>query len=35
MCSGADKPLFAIALLRQLSAEPTIVFTASLEATRR
>ena len=35
VCTGADKPLMAIALLRQLSAEPTVVFTASVEATRR
>ncbi len=35
VCTGADKPLYAIALLRQLSAEPTVVFTASVEATRR
>ena len=35
VCSGTDKPLYAIALLRQLSAEPTIVFAASVEATRR
>lgn len=35
MCTGADKPLVAVALLRQLAAEPTVVFTASVEATRR
>ena len=35
VCTGADKPQNAIALLRQLSAEPTVVFTASVEATRR
>ena len=35
VCAGADKPLYAIALLRQLSAEPTVIFTASVEATRR
>ena len=35
VCTGADKPLHAVALLRQLAAEPTIIFTASVEATRR
>ena len=35
VCTGADKPLYALALLQQLSAEPTVVFTASVEATRR
>ena len=35
VCTGAEKPLHAIALLRQLAAEPTIIFTASIEATRR
>lgn len=35
VCAGADKPLVTIALLRQLVHEPTLVFTASVESTRR
>lgn len=35
VCAGADKPLLAVALLQQLVKEPTLVFTASVEATRR
>ncbi len=35
VCAGADKPLVAAALLAQLGAERTVVFTASVEATRR
>ena len=35
VCAGADKPLVAAALLQQLGEQPTIVFTASVEATRR
>ncbi len=35
VCAGADKPLLTIALLRQLVHEPTLVFTASVESTRR
>jgi ATP-dependent RNA helicase DDX51/DBP6 len=35
VCAGADKPLVAAALLQGLGAAPTLVFTASVEATRR
>ena len=35
VCAGADKPLVAAALLAQLAPERTVVFTASVEATRR
>ena len=35
VCAGADKPLVAAALLQQLAGQPTVVFTASVEATRR
>ena len=35
VCAGADKPLVAAALLQQLAGQATLVFTASVEATRR
>jgi hypothetical protein len=35
VCAGADKPLVAVTLLHQLATEATVVFTASVESTRR
>lgn len=35
VCPAASKPLVLLALLAQLAGQPTVVFTASVEAAHR